>query len=145
VPRISARFDQVRQNVTLAPGLFVYRPFLGDFFDDGTQNVHHDGHPADRRREILRHFEKREDPRSPVNLQHPLVSVIIALGAVLAGAVGPSDIAQWAALNEDFLVKSLNQAWVAEQVLEALRPAVLEASLGAAAEVEERRRQGARH
>src|SRR3954451_1846390 len=37
------------------------------------------------------------------------------------------------------------EAWVAEQVLEALRPAVLEASLGAAAEVEERRRQVVRH
>jgi DNA invertase Pin-like site-specific DNA recombinase len=37
------------------------------------------------------------------------------------------------------------EAWIAEQVLEALRPAVLEASLGAAAEVEERRRQVIRH
>lgn len=37
------------------------------------------------------------------------------------------------------------EAWVAEEVLEALRPAVLEASLGAAAEVEERRRQVGRH
>jgi DNA invertase Pin-like site-specific DNA recombinase len=37
------------------------------------------------------------------------------------------------------------EAWVAEQVLAALRPAALEASMTAAAEVEERRRQLSRH
>ncbi|MBV8266408.1 MAG: recombinase zinc beta ribbon domain-containing protein [Planctomycetaceae bacterium] len=37
------------------------------------------------------------------------------------------------------------EAWVAEQVLEVLQPAVLEASLDAAAEVEQRRRQVIRH
>ena len=37
------------------------------------------------------------------------------------------------------------ESWVAEQVLEALQPAALEASLGAAAEVEQRRRDGLRH
>src|SRR4051812_10231104 len=37
------------------------------------------------------------------------------------------------------------ESWVAEQVLEALQPAVLEASLGAAAEVEEQRRQVTRN
>ena len=37
------------------------------------------------------------------------------------------------------------ESWVAGQVLEALQPAVLDASLGAAAEVEERRRQVTRH
>jgi DNA invertase Pin-like site-specific DNA recombinase len=37
------------------------------------------------------------------------------------------------------------ETWVAEQVLEALQPAVLEASLDAAAEVEQRRRQVIRH
>ena len=37
------------------------------------------------------------------------------------------------------------ESWVAEQVLEALRPAVLDASLGAAAEVEEQRRQATRN
>ncbi len=37
------------------------------------------------------------------------------------------------------------EAWVAEQVLEALQPAVLEASLNAAAEVEARRREATRH
>jgi hypothetical protein len=37
------------------------------------------------------------------------------------------------------------ETWVAEQVLEALRPAVLEAGLDVAAEVEQRRRQVIRH
>ena len=37
--------------------------------------------------EVARHFEELEDPRSTVNRQHPLVSVVvIALMAVLAGA-----------------------------------------------------------
>ena len=49
--------------------------------------------------EIVRHFKELEDPRSTVNLQHPLVSVVvIALMAVLAGANGPTAIAKWAAL-----------------------------------------------
>ncbi len=39
--------------------------------------------------EVVRHFEELEDPRSTVNRQHPLVSVVvIALMAVLAGAMG---------------------------------------------------------
>jgi DNA invertase Pin-like site-specific DNA recombinase len=37
------------------------------------------------------------------------------------------------------------EAWMAEQVLEVLQPAALEASLGATAEVEQRRRDGLRH
>ena len=37
------------------------------------------------------------------------------------------------------------ESWVAGQVLEALQPAVLDASLGAAAEVEEQRRRVTRH
>ena len=58
--------------------------------------------------EIVRHFEELEDPRSTVNLQHPLVSVVvIALMAVLAGANGPTAIAKWAALKEELLVKAL--------------------------------------
>ena len=46
--------------------------------------------------ELVRHFEVLEDPRSTVNLQHPLTSVIvIAVIAVLAGANGPTAIADW--------------------------------------------------
>jgi predicted transposase YbfD/YdcC len=59
--------------------------------------------------EVVLHFAELEDPRSTVNRQHPLVSVVvIALLAVLAGAGGPTAIAKWAALKEGFLVKVLN-------------------------------------
>jgi predicted transposase YbfD/YdcC len=84
--------------------------------------------------EILRHFEELEDPRSTVNLQHPLVSVVvIALMAVLAGANGPTAIAKWAALKEEPLVKALNlpngipRKDVFRRVLMALKPAVFQA------------------
>ncbi len=51
--------------------------------------------------EIIRHFRGLEDPRSTINRQHPLDSVVvIALMAVLAGAGGPTAIARWAALKE---------------------------------------------
>ena len=84
--------------------------------------------------EIVRHFEELEDPRSTVNLQHPLVSVVvIALLAVLAGANGPTAIAKWAALKEEFLVKTLNlpngvpRKDVFRRVLMALKPAAFQA------------------
>ena len=47
--------------------------------------------------EVVAHFNELEDPRSPINRQHPLVSVVvIALMAVLAGAGGPTALARWA-------------------------------------------------
>ena len=56
--------------------------------------------------EVARHFQELEDPRSSVNRKHPLVSVlVIALMAVLAGAGGPTAIARWAALQEEFLLQ----------------------------------------
>ena len=59
--------------------------------------------------EVARHFEDLEDPRSHVNRRHPLVSVVvIALMAVLAGAHGPTGIAEWAALKEEFLGAALD-------------------------------------
>jgi predicted transposase YbfD/YdcC len=59
--------------------------------------------------EVARHFEELEDPRSPVNRRHPLVSVVvIALMAILAGADGPTAIAKWAALKEAFLREALD-------------------------------------
>jgi predicted transposase YbfD/YdcC len=83
--------------------------------------------------EIVRHFEELEDPRSTVNLQHPLVSVIvIALMAVLAGANGPTAIAQWAALKEEFLLSTLSlpngipRKDVFRRVLMALKPATFQ-------------------
>ena len=59
--------------------------------------------------EVARHFEELEDPRSTVNRRHPLVSVVvIALMAVLAGADGPTSIAEWAVLKEEFLLEVLD-------------------------------------
>ena len=75
------------------------------------------------------HFEELEDPRSSVNRKHPLVSVVvIAIMAVLAGANGPTAIARWAALKEEFLVTALDLPEgvpgkdVFRRVLMALRP-----------------------
>ncbi len=54
--------------------------------------------------EIIAHFNQLEDPRSPINRRHPLVSVVvIALMAVLAGAGGPTAIARWAKTKKEFL------------------------------------------
>lgn len=59
--------------------------------------------------EVARHFEELEDPRSTVNQLHPLVSVVvIATMAVLAGADGPTAIAKWADLKEEFLLEALD-------------------------------------
>lgn len=58
--------------------------------------------------EIIAHFGALEDPRSPINRQHPLVSVVvIALMGVLAGAGGPTAIARWAETKKEFLLKVL--------------------------------------
>ena len=58
--------------------------------------------------EVVGYFDELEDPRSSVNQKHPLVSVVvIAMMAVLAGAGGPTAIAKWAALKEEFLLKVL--------------------------------------
>lgn len=68
---------------------------------------------ADARRfgldEVVAYFQELEDPRSAINRKHPLASVVvIALIAVLAGASGPTAIAQWAALKEEFLASVLS-------------------------------------
>ena len=58
--------------------------------------------------EIVGYFDELEDPRSEVNRKHPLVSVVvIAMMAILAGAGGPTAIARWAALKEEFLLAVL--------------------------------------
>lgn len=84
--------------------------------------------------EIVAHFEELEDPRSTINLQHPLVSVVvIALMAVLAGANGPTAIAKWAAMKQEFLLKMLNlphgipRKDVFRRVLMALKPGAFQA------------------
>ena len=59
--------------------------------------------------EVIGYFDELEDPRSTVNRHHPLVSVVvIAMMAVLAGAGGPTAIARWARLKEEFLVNVLH-------------------------------------
>jgi predicted transposase YbfD/YdcC len=84
--------------------------------------------------EVARHFEELEDPRSPVNRKHPLVSVVvIALMAVLAGADGPTGIAEWAAWKEEFLKEALDlpngvpRKDVFRRVLMLLKPAAFQA------------------
>ena len=84
--------------------------------------------------EVVRHFEELEDPRSTINLQHPLVSVVvIALMAILAGANGPTAIAKWAALKEEFLVQVLDlpngmpRKDVFRRVLMTLKPGAFQA------------------
>jgi predicted transposase YbfD/YdcC len=84
--------------------------------------------------EVVLHFAELEDPRSTVNLQHPLVSVIvIALMAALAGAGGPTAIARWAALKEEFLSNTLDlpngtpRKDVFRRVLMAVRPGAFQA------------------
>lgn len=58
--------------------------------------------------EVVAHFHELEDPRSTINQKHPLVSVVvIALMAVLAGAGGPTSIAEWAECKGDFLRRVL--------------------------------------
>jgi predicted transposase YbfD/YdcC len=59
--------------------------------------------------EVISHFNALEDPRSPINRQHPLVSVVvIAVMGVLAGAGGPTAIARWAKSKREFLEQVLS-------------------------------------
>jgi predicted transposase YbfD/YdcC len=85
--------------------------------------------------EIVAHFHELEDPRSAINLRHPLVSVVvIAIMAVLAGANGPTSIAEWALLKEDLLLDLLSlpngipRKDVFRRVLMALNPAAFQCS-----------------
>lgn len=82
---------------------------------------------------VGQYFEGLEDPRSEINLRHPLVSVVvIALLAVLAGADGPTAIAKWARLQSDLLLRYLDlpngipRKDVFRRVLSALNPAAFQ-------------------
>ncbi len=84
--------------------------------------------------EVVAHFTQLEDPRSPINRQHPLVSVVvIALMAVLAGAGGPTAIARWAELKKQWLLPLLPlpagipRKDVFRRVLMLLKPAAFQA------------------
>jgi predicted transposase YbfD/YdcC len=84
--------------------------------------------------EVVRHFQDLEDPRSPINRRHPLDSVlVIAIMAVLAGADGPTAIAEWAKFKADFLQQRLNlphgipRKDVFRRVLMALKPDAFQA------------------
>ena len=79
--------------------------------------------------EVMVHFSELEDPRSEVNLRHPLESVVvIALMAVLAGASGPTSIARWALIKAELLTTLLPlpngvpRKDVFRRVLSALQP-----------------------
>jgi predicted transposase YbfD/YdcC len=84
--------------------------------------------------EVVGYFDELEDPRSTVNLKHPLVSVVvIAMMAALAGAGGPTAIAQWAVIKEKFLLKVLKlpngipRKDVFRRVLSLLKPGAFQA------------------
>jgi predicted transposase YbfD/YdcC len=84
--------------------------------------------------EVLQHFDKLEDPRSSVNRRHPLTSVVVtAIMAILAGANGPTAIARWAELKEEFLSELLPLPFgvpskdVFRRVLMALNPTAFQA------------------
>ena len=84
--------------------------------------------------EVVGYFDELEDPRSTINRQHPLVSVVvIALMAVLAGAGGPTAIARWASMKEELLVKLLSlpngipRKDVFRRVLALLKPGAFQA------------------
>jgi predicted transposase YbfD/YdcC len=88
--------------------------------------------------EVVAHFRDLEDPRSSINLRHPLASVVtIAVMAVLAGASGPTSIARWAAIKEEFLVGVLPLPHgipgkdVFRRVLMALEPGAFRACFAA--------------
>ena len=84
--------------------------------------------------EVVAHFKTLEDPRSPINRQHPLVSVVvIAVMAVLAGAGGPTAIARWAKGKGEWLSQLLPlpagipRKDVFRRVLMLLKPAAFQA------------------
>lgn len=88
--------------------------------------------------EVVAYFQVLEDPRSEINRKHPLASVVvIALIAVLAGASGPTAIAQWAAIKEELLASVLPLTHgvpckdVFRRVLMALRPGAFQACFAA--------------
>ncbi len=88
--------------------------------------------------EVAGYFAELEDPRSEVNLKHPLVSVVtIAVMSVLAGADGPTAIHRWAKIKAELLIRVLPLPHgipskdVFGRVLAALDPQAFQAGFGA--------------
>jgi predicted transposase YbfD/YdcC len=88
--------------------------------------------------DIVDYFDELEDPRSPINIKHPLVSVVvIAMMAVLAGANGPTAIARWAQHKAEFLLQALSLPNgvpckdVFRSVLSLLKPQAFQTCFGA--------------
>jgi hypothetical protein len=84
--------------------------------------------------EVVRQIAELEDHLSMVNHRHPLVRVVvIALMAVLAGAHGPTAIADWPAWKHSILLSVLNlpngipRKDDFRRVLMALQPAAFQA------------------
>jgi len=82
---------------------------------------------------IVRHFEEMEDPRSKVNRLHLLVDVIvISILGVVAGADGPTAIAMWANMVEQWLKQYLRlpngipSRDTIGRVLQSLKPAAFQ-------------------
>lgn len=88
--------------------------------------------------EIIGYFDALEDPRAETNRKHPLVSVVvIAMMAVLGGAGGPTAIARFAALKEEFLrtvlplPNGIPRKDVFRRVLSLLQPEAFQACFAA--------------
>ncbi len=84
--------------------------------------------------EIACYFDELEDPRSTINQRHPFVSVVVmSIMGVLAGASGPTGIAEWAQSKKEFLLKTLDlpnglpRKDVFRRVLCLLNPAAFQA------------------
>jgi predicted transposase YbfD/YdcC len=90
--------------------------------------------PSTSLADLAEQFDELSDPRCPINIVHPLSSVIvIAILAILAGANGPTAIARWAEVKKEFLIGGLGLAGgvprkdVFRVVLTLLNPQVFQA------------------
>jgi predicted transposase YbfD/YdcC len=93
-----------------------------------------DATPRTSLADLAEQFDELSDPRCPINIVHPLSSVIvIAILAILAGANGPTAIARWAEVKKEFLIAGLGLAGgvprkdVFRVVLTLLNPQVFQA------------------
>ena len=93
-----------------------------------------DATPSTSLADLAEQFDELADPRCPLNIVHPLSSVIvIAILAILAGAKGPTAIARWAEVKKEFLIGGLGLAGgvprkdVFRVVLTLLNPKVFQA------------------